>query len=107
VRICGKAVFVYLKVRSTQIVLVVAFECAKQEKTGGNYSAEEIIPQRAGSREKKPRKILVMLIVQHFFLCYTELQTNAISRHLLAFSKIIHRHMSLSTSFHGFLWSRF
>ena len=48
-----------------------------------------------------------MLIVQHFFLCYTELQTNAISRHLLAFSKIIHRHMSLSTSFHGFLWSRF
>jgi len=53
VRICGKAVFVYFKVRSTQIVLVVAFECAKQEKAGGNYSAEEVIPQRAGSRKKK------------------------------------------------------
>lgn len=48
-----------------------------------------------------------MLTVQKFFLCYTELKTNAISRHLLAFSKIIHRHMSLSASFHGFLWSRF
>jgi len=48
-----------------------------------------------------------MLIVQQFFLCYTELKTNAISRHLLAFSKIIHRHMLLSASFHRFLWSRF
>jgi len=53
VRISGKAVFVYLKVRSTQIVLVVAFECAKQEKAGGNYSVEEVIPQRAGSMKKK------------------------------------------------------
>jgi hypothetical protein len=53
VRICGKALFVYLKVRSTQIVLVVAFECAKQKKTGGDYSAQEVIPQRAGSRKKK------------------------------------------------------
>ena len=52
-RICGKAVFVHLKVRSAQVVLVVAFECAKQEKDGGNYRAEEVIPQRAGSRKKK------------------------------------------------------
>ena len=51
-RICGKVVFVYLKVRSTQVVLVLAFECAKQEKAAGNDSAE-VIPQRAGSRKKK------------------------------------------------------
>jgi hypothetical protein len=53
VRICGKGVFVYLKVSSTKVVLVVAFECAKQEKYGDNYRAEEVIPQHAGRRKKK------------------------------------------------------
>jgi hypothetical protein len=81
-------------------VLVLAFECAKEEKTGENYRAMEVIPQRAGrSKKRKPRTILATLKVHQFFLCYTELKTNAISRHRLAFSKIIHLHMSLSTSF--------
>ena len=53
VRICGKAGFLYLQVRSTQILLVVALECAEQEKAGDDYSAQEAITQRAGSRNKR------------------------------------------------------